>query len=312
MYAFNKWNTILKPYLKLMRVYHWAKSLLAVCIGPITLLLSVPNKHSNNIGELMFTVIQFCLCSSLVYIINDLSDIERDKAHTKKCFRPLPSGDLSIKAAWSLFSILTLIVITISIVTPLLNSFIAITYIVLNVLYSYKLKHVPILEMLVVSFGFILRIIAGYLAFESYPEPWLLGMVMSGSMLLIIGKRREELRSSNEYSVHRPVLDNYSEELLNTYLIIAVIACLGCSIGAAAEFFYTIELLHQLFISIPFIIYIFLRYLLLAFKSDITKNPTKLLLRDFILHRAILWWGILSMLTYKINSFTESFFWFNQ
>lgn len=292
-------------HILLLRPSHWSKSLIAVSIGPL-LLFSEANPGS--LLVLIGTIVMFCLASSAVYIINDLSDIEHDKLHASKKTRPLASGVVACGAAYLMLFGIAIVLAFIGTVLPILQSSIVALYVCINLLYSFWLKHVPIVEMLFVAAGFVLRTTAGYLAFKTAPEPWVIVTILAGSLLLIIGKRREELSLISGSSDHRPVLKHYSKQLLDAYLLVAVITCLMASFACIVKIFDSMNLHVLSFLSLPFIIYLFKRYLLLAYMGSKTSNPTKMILSDRPLHCVLLIWaitlGMIASLT-QIDSFDQ-------
>ena len=274
-------------HLSLLRPSHWSKSLIAVPVGP---LLVLDESTFAGLAALLGTIAAFMLASSAVYVINDLADIERDRLHPTKRLRPLPSGAVSSVAATSTLAALLLAVIASSFQLPLPVVMLVLAYLICNLGYSLFLKHVPIVEMLIVATGFALRAASGYLAFGLMPEERVIATVFAGSLLLTIGKRREELRRVENSTSHRPVLAHYTKNLLDAYLIVAAIACFGAALATLQHVFDTRGLPVLLFVSLPFATYLFLHYLMLVFARSGTGNPTRMLLTDRTIHGALIVW----------------------
>ena len=272
----------------LLRPAHWSKSLIAVPIGPA---LMISEATVPALLALAGAIAMFSLASAAVYVVNDLSDIERDRLHPTKRGRPLASGAVKPRAAlWMLAGLVTALVL-LSLVLPALLTAIVVLYLLCNLTYSFWLKHVPIVEMLIVAAGFALRTASGYVAFGVLPDTWVIATVLAGSLLLTVGKRCEELRGIEDSADHRPVLAHYSAPLLDAYLLAAAIACLGACLAAMRQIFDAADLRVLFFISLPFAIYLFKRYLLLAFAGNGTSNPTRLLLSDRAIHLVIIIWA---------------------
>lgn len=276
-------------HLALLRPSHWTKSLIAIPIGPA---LMIGDATLPALLTLAGTIVLFILASAAVYVVNDLSDIERDRLHPTKRDRPLASGVVMPKTALWMLSGLVAAMILLSFLLPKLLMAIVVLYLGCNLTYSLWLKHIPIVEMLIVASGFTLRTASGYVAFGAVPDQWVIATVLAGSLLLTVGKRRGELRRINDSADHRPVLAHYSEPLLDAYLLVAAIACFGASLAAMLRFFESTDLPALFFISLPFAIYLFQRYLLLAFAGSGTSNPTRLLLGDRVIHLVLVVWVV--------------------
>ncbi|MDJ0820556.1 MAG: UbiA prenyltransferase family protein [Paracoccaceae bacterium] len=278
----------IRDHIALMRPSHWSKSVIAVPIGPA---LMMGDADASRLLALAGAVAMFSLASGAVYIINDLSDMEKDRLHPKKRTRPLASGAVSPRGALFLLAGLAAVMVGFALALPPLISAIVCLYIACNLTYSLWLKHVPIIEMLLVAAGFALRATAGYVAFLTVPDAWVIATVFSGSLLLTIGKRREEMLRVTRSTDHRPVLANYSGPLLDAYMQIAAIATLGSFLAALMRIVDAADLKMLFFVSLPFAVYLFLRYLLVAFAGSGAGNPTRLLLSDRTMHAVLVAWA---------------------
>ncbi|MGD8823321.1 MAG: UbiA prenyltransferase family protein, partial [Anaerolineales bacterium] len=136
----------------------------------------------------------FSLGASAIYLINDIADLEQDRLHPKKRNRPLPAGRLSIATAWAATGILLLIALPLAFWLNEYFGLILVTYLIINLLYSYWLKHVAIIDVLTLSSGFVLRVAAGVMLITVQRfSPWLYVCTTLGSLLIGLGKRRAEL-----------------------------------------------------------------------------------------------------------------------
>jgi 4-hydroxybenzoate polyprenyltransferase len=234
----------------------------------------------------------FCLASSSVYLINDLADLEEDRLHPVKKSRPLPSGALPIPLARA--ASVALIVVSGLAALALSTGFAAIvlTYIASNLLYSWRLKHVPIVDVFLVAAGFVLRVAAGttLIVVERF-SPWLYVCMTLLALFLALGKRRAELKLlADSAGQHRRVLDGYTIPLLDQLLVIVS----SSAIMAYSLYTFSADNLptnHLMMLTIPFVIYGIFRYVWLAQVKDAGGAPEDLLLTDRPMLATFLLWG---------------------
>lgn len=166
----------------------------------------------------------FCALSSSIYIINDIFDIEKDRMHPFKKFRPLANNEVSIKLAIVLATLLALVAIFTSYILDPGFFLIAVTFFILHLSYSAFLKHIEIIDILTLAAGYILRVFAGEVVSNSHISAWLLLTVISISLFLAIGKRRSEItllsHQSGAQLSTRKTLSHYTDKLLDIYLSI--------------------------------------------------------------------------------------------
>ena len=236
-----------------------------------------------------------CFVASTIYIINDLIDIERDKQHPKKKYRPLPSGKLPIGLA-----ILAAILIpTLSIATAFTYSIgfglVLIIYIVINFFYSVKLKHVVLIDVLTITSGYVLRVAGGALVITGVKfSPGLYAVIALLALFLAISKRRQELvMLGADASQVRPIFKDYNLPLLDEMMRMVTTSVL------VAYILYTIESPSILLsntklalITVPFVMYGLFRYLFLVHVKGEGSAPDEVLLRDRPLQAAIILWGV--------------------
>ncbi len=235
----------------------------------------------------------FCLISSVVYIINDIADIEADRKHPEKKKRPLPSGKLPVRVAWAAAIGLTVIVLPLGwLLSPAFAGVLA-AYLVLNLAYSKWLKHIPIVDVLVIAAGFVLRVHSGVTLIEVERfSPWLYVVTTLGSLYLGFGKRRAELSLLDRGAgSHRRVLDGYTIPLLDQYVTIVSAA----TILAYSLYTFSAPNLpenHSMMLSIPFVVYIIFRYLYLIQVTHEAGSPEEVLLKDAPIQAAIVLLGL--------------------
>lgn len=229
----------------------------------------------------------FSLSASAVYILNDLSDIEADRAHPKKRYRPLPSGKVSITAARKLAIILFLVTF---IPTLLLKDWILVsillTYIVMNIAYSLCLKHIVLLDVFVISMGFMLRLLAGTWGIGIAPSEWLLLCGMMLTLFLGFCKRTSELLQSamaddTFAEKSRRVLTEYNTAMLEQFTSITA-ACAIISFGLYTVSDQTIRTqgTSNLIYTLPLVIYGIFRYLFLLHRHGKGTDTAKDLFTD--------------------------------
>jgi len=238
----------------------------------------------------------FCLISSAVYIFNDISDIEADRQHPEKKNRPLPSGRLPIKIAWVAGIFLVTLVLPLSYLLSPSFAAVILAYLILILVYSKWLKHIPILDVLIIAAGFVLRVHAGVtlIAIERF-SPWLYVVTTLGALYLGFGKRRAELALlAGDANSHRRVLNGYTIPLLDQYIMIVS----STTILAYSLYTFSAPNLpenHSMMLTIPFVIYGVFRYLYLVQSKHGGGAPEEVLLSDRPLQAAILLWGITVM-----------------
>jgi 4-hydroxybenzoate polyprenyltransferase len=233
----------------------------------------------------------FCLISSSVYIFNDLLDVEADRQHPVKKNRPIASGKLPVPAALAAGAILSLLAMALGYLLAWQFTLTILVYFAMMLAYSKWLKHVPILDVLILAAGFVLRVHAGttLIVVERF-SPWLYVLMTLLALYLGFGKRRAELALlANDSTHHRRVLDGYTIPLLDQFITIVS----GTTILAYS--LYTIFRLpdnHTLMLTIPFVIYAIFRYLYLIQVKQIGGEPEEILLSDRPFQISLFLWGL--------------------
>lgn len=247
-------------------------------------------------------VILFCLISSCVYILNDIVDVEADRKHPDKKKRPIPSGTLPIQVAWlSLIALVVGVVIGSYFLNPEFM-WVVIGYFVLNIAYSLWLKHIPILDVLIIAAGFVLRVHAGVTLIEVERfSPWLYVLMTLLSLFLGFGKRRAELALlAHGAGSHRKVLDGYTLPLLDQYIMIVS----GTTIVAYSLYTFSAPNLpenHSMMLTIPFVVYTIFRYLYLIQVKHAGGAPEEILLSDRPFQFAMTLWGLAVLAVFYLS-----------
>ena len=275
-------------YIKLMRPHHYIKNILIL----LPIIFSKNIFNWNILKTSIISVVAFSLMSSIVYILNDIMDVEADKKHEKKKFRPIASGAVSIKSA----IVLAVILFVISI---LLNWYIRANvwaivifygYLVMNILYSIKLKHVPIVDIVILAFGFMFRVMYGSATTAIAISDWLYITILAFSFYMGLGKRRNEYRKLGQDG--RKVLKYYNDGFLSNNLYM----CMGLGIIFYSLWCMDISQSINSFINIiwtvPLVLIICMKYSL-DIESDSLGDPVDVILSDKLLIGLALIYGII-------------------
>ncbi|GAC1704932.1 MAG: decaprenyl-phosphate phosphoribosyltransferase [Flavisolibacter sp.] len=275
-------------YLQLLRPKDWAKNLFLI----IPLFFSGELFREDLYPELFFGIIAFCFVASSIYIINDIRDINEDKKHPEKKFRPLAASRVTKKSAILICIVLLILGFSIAGMIREKYLFILTIYFLLNLGYSFGLKNVPILDIFIVAIGFVLRVKAGAVIVRIGVSEWLTIMVFLLALFMAIGKRRDDvlIRLSSGVDM-RKVIKGYNLDFLN------VVLALVCSVIIVAYFLYTTspEVIgrmgtYRLYYTCLFVLAGILRYLQIIFVNGNSGSPTKILYKDRFIQISILLW----------------------
>ena len=276
-----------KPLLKTMRPRQWVKN--GLLFIPIVFDRQLTNWPA--LARTIFGFILFCLLSSVVYIINDLVDLEADRVHPLKKLRPLPSGVLKIRTAKVAGIVLTVVIFIPATLLSLEFALIGLTYLVLNLAYSAWLKHAPILDVMILASFYVLRVAAGVSLITVHRfSPWLYVFTTFLALYLGIGKRRAELNLlAEEANTHRKSLGEYTLPLLDQLILIVS----SSSIITYSLYTFSAPNLPAndvMMLTIPFVIYGIFRYLYLLQVKHYGGEPEEVLLTDRPLQASIVLW----------------------
>ena len=287
-------------YINLIRLNHWVKNLFIF----IPLFFSGEFFDTDKSLNTFYGIICFSLISSFVYIINDVFDIEFDKNHPEKKNRPIPSGKISIiKSIIIGICLLSIGLICIWIIS--FNSFIlCVIYVVLNILYSMKLKKIPIIDFLVVSIGFVIRIIIGGDLGNVELTQWMIILIFLLSLFVVVSKRRDDVY---QYEVHkkinRIVIVEYSLDYIDKLLSIISSTLLVSYL----MFILSDEIISKfsseyLIISFLFVLIGVFRYNQITYVKNKSGSPIKLIFKDSFLIVTVLLW----ILTFFISLYLKN------
>ena len=246
--------------------------------------------------------VAFCLAASSVYVFNDIFDVESDRKHPTKCRRPIASGEVSLPLAWALSVVLAALGLGAALSLGWLAGLMITLYLGLNVAYSLRLKHVVILDVFLISAGFMLRILIGTAGIGIPPSQWLLLTGLMLTLFLGFTKRRAELiRLQNsglaDRATVRRVLENYSPAMLDQLTgITAACAILSYGLYTVSPETVRIHGSYALFYTLPFVVYGIFRYLFLLHHRAGGNDTARDLLADRHLIATAAGWLLLSVL----------------
>jgi decaprenyl-phosphate phosphoribosyltransferase len=268
----------LSAILRLMRPKQWVKNVFVFA----PLLFSGLFTDFVSVQHALMAFVIFCLAASATYVLNDYNDIENDKQHpTKSKTRPLASGDVSRSQALFLMVILYGAVMLSAFFYPQVVAVVA-GYLLLNVAYTFYLKHQPVLDIFTIATGFVLRVYAGAVALDVPLSSWMFITTLSLALYLAAIKRRQELVISGKSG--RSVLQYYTIELVDKYAEMSA----TCSI-----LFYSLFIISDkpnMVYTIPFVLFGLYRYWFIVEMKDSGESPTDALFADRLLQLTILGW----------------------
>jgi 4-hydroxybenzoate polyprenyltransferase len=265
-----------------MRIWHWVKNILIF----LPLIFSMKLVSSIAVANTIYMFIAFCFASSLVYVLNDISDIEFDKLHPKKKYRPLAANLMEVTRARQLVAMLMLLSITFGIFVGYQAIILIFIYLSLNIVYSKYAKHVLLLDSVFLVSFYVIRIYAGGIAIGTQITPWMLAAIVTLALALILGKRKAEhgayllTNSKTRQNIHK-----YNLRIIDIVLILAL-----------SSFVTTYSLYASLFhrgwfmLTIPLVLLGTVRYLYLVHKKEMGEEPERMIFSDPpILALSVIW-----------------------
>lgn len=284
-------------FLKLLRINHWIKNLFLFIpiffAGDIFVYKQYPS--------LILGFIAYSFVASAVYILNDFKDLEADRRHPKKKERPLASGAVSIRFSLILFILLLISGFGISFYLNPYFLLIVLIYFLLNVAYSLGLKHVSILDILILASGFVLRVVGGGLIVEISVSEWLIIMVFLLAVFLGLAKRRDDILMFNASgNVVRKASQHYNLEFTNACLtMLSAIICVAYLMYTISEDVIQRFQSQYVYCTSIFVLAGVMRYLQITLVENNSASPTKVLYTDkFIIFTLIGWIVMFYMIIY--------------
>ena len=284
----------MKECLQLLRINQWIKNLFVF----IPLVFSGSIFHFGLLLRTLLACIIFSFISILVYIFNDYTDMEADRKHPEKRYRPLANGTVSKAKASFLFSFILIAVLCLIALgwycyqeNMLYFSMAVSVYFVLNIFYSIRLKHIAIIDVFIIAFGFVLRVFSGGYITGLFVSQWTILLTFCLALVLAVGKRREELvnlRTDNEKQ--RESLSGYNIQLIDIALSIS------CTLAMISYLMFTLspetqEKFHsRVFYTIIFVVFGFMRYLQQTLVYNKAESPSKIIYSDRYMQVALILW----------------------
>jgi len=289
---------VILALIKTLRPRQWVKN--SFVAAP--LFFSLRLLDSQSVLRTVAAVALFSLISGCVYVLNDLVDVEADREHPKKRHRPIASGALPVSAARTFLVIAVPVCVGLAVALQPWFAAVLSGYFVLNVAYSFRLKHVAYLDVLLIALFFILRVLAGAFAIEVPASPWLLGCTFLLALFLGFGKRAHELATAADAGKQRAALEGYHFESLR-WILYALAVAVAITYGAYTRSPQTVQSFgtDALLYTVPLPVIAILRFIHLATTRKDAESPTDAMLRDpmfmaafagyVVATVAILYWG---------------------
>ena len=280
-------GVVMKKYFDLIRIKHWLKNILLFL--PLFFSGNFLNKNKLFLSIISFFI--FSILSSIIYVINDIADLENDKKHPIKKNRPLANNSISIRNAFITISIMSIFLIMLIIYlfnknNNILIILIPILYLIINILYSYKLKKIPILDIVIIVLGFILRVTYGGISTNILVSKYLYLLIIFGSFYLAFGKRRGEI-NNNTYD-SREVLSKYNKDFLNHNMYVSYTIALVSYIFWCVDDSVILKNGHDyIFWTIPLLMIIFQIYCLDT-ENNSYADPVEVILNNKVLLSVIM------------------------
>jgi 4-hydroxybenzoate polyprenyltransferase len=276
-------------FVRLIRVHQYIKNLFIF----LPLFFSGQFSESIYLLNAFYAFIAFSLCASAVYILNDYRDIEDDKSHPRKKFRPLASGAVKPNAGLSIMVLLLFSGLGLLSTISLDAMYIVLGYVLLNIAYSFKLKHIAILDVVIIATGFVLRLFVGSAVTGIQLSMWIVIMTFLLALFLALAKRRDDVLIFNSSGKKmRKVIDGYNLPFIDGAMMIMA------SVVIVSYILYTtsvdvISRLHSdyIYLTALFVIVGIMRYLQLTYVEENSGSPTKIVLKDTFIQVTILGWA---------------------
>ena len=287
------WSKYLLPVIRIVRPRQWVKNFFVF----IPLFFGGQISNTALLLDALTTFIAFSLAASSIYCLNDIVDVEADRQHPVKCHRPIASGQVSVSAAYALMAIMLILSMT---VCPMLKGrsmavgAVVLGYWIMNIAYCVWLKNFAIIDVCLIAFGFVLRILAGGLATGIEPSNWLVLMTFLLTLFLSFVKRRDDvLRMEATGKPPRKNTIRYNLTFINQAITISASITLVCYIMYTVSPEVTARFnSHYIYLTTIFVLVGLLRYIQIAVVDKQSGDPTKVILRDRFTQLVVLAWMV--------------------
>ena len=281
---------MLPPIIQLLRPKQWSKNVFVFL--PLFFDKKFTDVHLLSLTVLCFII--FSLAASAVYCLNDILDRKADAAHPEKCKRPIASGAVSVTAGWIAMAVCALLAVglTLWLIPDLI--WLLLGYMALNVAYSLWLKHVSLIDMLVVASFYVMRVVAGAITGAIVPSQWIVVMTFLLALFLVLGKRRDDvmLQAETGTTVRRGIA-NYNLQFINmTLTLVATVTIVSYMMYTMSDDVAARFGSNYVYCTAVFVLAGILRYLQLTVVENRSGSPTKVLFRDRFIQLCLLGWFI--------------------
>lgn len=288
-------TVIIEEYLRLLRPWQWVKNLFVF----LPLIFGGQATSCRGLIAALVAFVSFSLAASAVYALNDITDRERDRLHPGKCRRPVASGTISTNAAGAVCGLLSALSLLVARQLPSSATacIIISVYLVLNILYSYWLKNIGIIDVMTIACGFVLRVLLGGVACGIYVSPWLITMVFMLTLLVAFGKRRDDLMKGGDTGHGRRSVAGYTVAYVDQVMPLLA----GAVIVAYIIYTLTPEVTRRLdseyvYVTAIFVVAAILRYLQIVTVREDSGRPTRIFYRDPFMVGCCVAWAVTFML----------------
>ena len=279
---------LLRGLIKSMRLRQWLKNVVVFA----ALVFDTKLFQMQPFVATLIGFVVLCLLSSAVYLINDSADVNADRLHPKKKFRPIARGDVPVLIAIGFAGVLVLVALGIAFATNVWFGFIGLSYFAFTTFYTFKAKHIVVLDVIVLASGFVLRVAAGTVLVQAERfSPWLYVCMSLLALLMGFGKRRQELMDLGGSAGTRAILREYNLPMLDQ--IIAIVT--GSLIVSYMFYTFSAPQLpknHSMMLTIPFVMYSLFRYLYLVHVKGEGAAPDELIFKDRPMQIALGLWAV--------------------
>ncbi|WP_181706021.1 decaprenyl-phosphate phosphoribosyltransferase [Chthonobacter rhizosphaerae] len=283
------------PLIRLLRPHQWVKN--AFVAAPLFFNPHVMSLEA--VGLVALGILSFCFVASAVYVLNDLVDRESDRLHPKKRFRPLASGQVTPVAGLTAFVVVLALGLALAFtLDPSFGALVGL-YFLVNVAYCFALKNISIIDVLTITFGFVLRVGAGATLIGVDVSVWILMCTGLIALFLALAKRRDDLTKSLG-SAHRPALNGYTKPFLDavTSLVLGALLVAYMMYATDTEVAERLQT-DQLYLTMPFVVAGILRYLQISLVEERSGAPTVVVLSDtFLIGCMACWFFVFTYLIY--------------
>lgn len=289
----------MKNYIKLIRAHQWVKNLFVF----LPLFFSGNFFHTDLFLKSLVAFFSFSFVASSIYIINDYMDIESDKKHPEKKNRPLASGAISKSVA--IVILIGLILLNVGLYFFAQDYFkinlwkfatIILFYFAMNLAYTFKLKHVAIIDVTIIAIGFVLRVLSGGYASGIPISQWAILLTFVLALVLALGKRRGELINAQLSGETRKALDGYNVQFADIALSISVTLAIVSYLMFTVTDTVQERFGYKIFYTVIFVVFAFLRYLQQTLVYNKTESPTKIIYKDRYIQVTIIIWIVAFLL----------------